>query len=123
MTLITCSSYDIKAYKLFDTFRRADKESKIIWLVRDPKGMLSNAHIVKISDYFGNMTIDSQKVEPKYWMSGMCWYQPRWEAFYIASEGIDDKETVVVCDAFDVLFQKKLENHNNLPDDIIYCSD
>ena len=122
MTLITCSSYDTKAFKLFDTFRRVDKESNIIWLIRDTKGKIHDTHSKKICNYFGNMAIDSQKVEDGYWKPGLCWYKPRWEAIYLASFGLDDEETVVISDTFDVLFQTDVKDLDNLQDDIIYCS-
>jgi len=123
MKLITCSSYDKRAFKLFDTFRRYGNNDEIIWLIRDPKGCIDEKFTKKISNYYGNMTIDSKAVEAKYWQPGYCWYQPRWESFYMISDKIDDDETVVICDAFDVLIQKNFENYDNLPDDIIYCSD
>lgn len=123
MTLITCSDLDIKAIRLFDTFRATGNTDKILWLIADEKGEIHPEDKSNLCKYFGNMFTYSQKVDDDYWMSKECLNKARWDTFYVASLDINDNETVLIVDTYDVLFQKKLKKETNIPNDVIYCAD
>lgn len=123
MKLITCSNYDIKAYKLFDTIRRTNNNFHIDWLIADTKGTLNEEQCNKVQDYFGNMTIESRLVDKLFWEPTQCWYRARWDWFYQISDNYTDDETIVLCDTFDVLFQDKLNDIAIADDTIILCDE
>lgn len=106
MTLVTCSSKTIDAYRLFSTFRKFHNDY-IVWIIAD-KEPVTREYKAAVEKYFGNMEIYSTVVDEEYWAYRNCIYRPQWEDIYKCTRYLPPNEIIVRCDGTDVVFQKPI---------------